>query len=304
MQGSHSADIVTTTIIVVVVVAATDTMVLAVLILFDLLLILLDSFPLGRHRPPPGCSALGPPACHRSRRSRPPSSYGSSWAWLLLAQPHPAPRTAPYSAPCADRGAAAFFKPTRLSAAAGGGGSTAEEAKRRAEPAGRGSSCYSLSSAALQAGALLLARFPLPLASPNKNLSVGRPAAAAERHLSVAVVALQQVCAPRPPPPRGPTAAWCAALPNAGTPCAAFRCRVLGGPTLALDLAGGCATPLLSAPLRGRPRKGLLPQPLLQSVPQRDLTGAPRVCVHRPVVCGAPLLLWGQQRCSGWPAKR
>lgn len=147
LQGSHSADIVTTTIIVVVVVAATDTMVLAVLILFDLLLILLDSFPLGRHRPPPGCSALGPPACHRSRRSRPPSSYGSSWAWLLLAQPHPAPRTAPYSAPCADRGAAAFFKPTRLSAAAGGGGSTAEEAKRRAEPAGRGSSCYSLSSA-------------------------------------------------------------------------------------------------------------------------------------------------------------
>lgn len=175
------------------------------------------------------------------------------------------------------------------------------EASRRASRQGQQLLLFVFS---MQAGALLLARFPLPLASPNKNLSVGRPAAAAERHLSVAVVALQQVCAPRPPPPRGPTAAWCAALPNAGTPCAAFRCRVLGGPTLALDLAGGCATPLLSAPLRGRPRKGLLPQPLLQSVPQRDLTGAPRVCVHRHVVCGAPLLLWGQQRCSGWPAKR
>ena len=203
LQGSHSADIVTTTIIVVVVVAATDTMVLAVLILFDLLLILLDSFPLGRHRPPPGCSALGPPACHRSRRSRPPSSYGSSWAWLLLAQPHPAPRTAPYSAPCADRGAAAFFKPTRLSAAAGGGGSTAEEAKRRAEPAGAAAATLCLQHPSRGTTTCSFPFAPGEKFYPTKTLSVGRPA---ERHLSVAVVALQQVCAPRPPPPRGPTA--------------------------------------------------------------------------------------------------
>lgn len=219
MQGSHSADIVATTIIVVVVVAATDTMVLAVLILFDLLLILLDSFPLGRHRPPPGCSALGPPACHRSRRSRPPSSYGSSWAWLLLAQPHPAPRTAPYSAPCADRGAAAFFKPTRLSAAAGGGGSTAEEAKRRAEPAGRGSSCYSLSSACKQGHYYLLVSL-CPWRAPTKtSLSAARPLRQSGICQSPSSLCSRCVL-PAPRPPAVPQ------LPGAP------RCPTLGRPVL------------------------------------------------------------------------
>ena len=194
------ADIVTTTIIVAVVVAATDTMVLAVLILFDLLLILLDSFPLGRHRPPPGCSALGPPACHRSRRSRPPSSYGSSWAWLLLAQPHPAPRTAPYSAPCADRGAAAFFKPTRLSAAAGGGGSTAEEAKRRAEPAGAAAATLCLQHPSRGTTTCSFPFAPGEKFYPTKTLSVGRPAAQSGICQSPSSLCSRCVLpAPRPP---------------------------------------------------------------------------------------------------------
>ena len=226
MQGNHSADIVTTTIIVVVVVAATDTMVLAVLILFDLLLILLDSFPLGRHRPPPGCSALGPPACHRSRRSRPPSSYGSSWAWLLLAQhippraPPPTPRPArtgelrPSSNPPACRQQQAAVGP--------------RPKKRSVVPSQQGQQLL-LFVFSIPAGALLLVRFPLPLA---RSSTQQKPSLSAARPRRAAFVSRRRrfaagVCSPPPAPPRSHSclvrraaqrwdAMCCVPLPSAG----------------------------------------------------------------------------------------